>query len=153
MMQRRDVLKMLTLGSASLAFGVGGRGAKAASTGPVMPRRVVFVYTPEGLHANATDRNSQWVQVTSAKDFTPVGMAAPLARHRSQMVMFQNIATVSANPTHDGDNGMRGGVETHIGSKAMLLTNTDVADFTNFLCQTPKGESLDIFWVASWVKP
>lgn len=83
-MHRRDLLR----GLAGTALGAGllPRRGRAQSTGPA-PRRIVFVFTPEGMQPD------YWwpTAVGSPTDFRLGPSLQPLERHRDQLCLLRGI--------------------------------------------------------------
>ena len=124
---RRHLIQALSAIAATLASRRSAFADGASTTGS--PRRVVFVYTPEGIWGGNSRWNQDWMVYSSQTNFTPVGMAAPLARHTDNMVVFENLSNIYDNsqPMVGGANGS--GIETHEDGKPMILTNTDMVNF------------------------
>jgi hypothetical protein len=136
---RREMLQLLIASTATTALPF-----KSFAAAPATPKRVIFVYTPEGIWGGNSRRAQDWMVYKSQTDFTPVGMALPLSRHRGDLVVFENLSNIYDNnqPQIGGADGS--GIETHSDGKAMILTNTDMVNFV-YGSGRPQGQSLDLF--------
>ena len=117
MMNRRDWIKTLCLGAGGMML---GRRRAIAATATATPRRLVIVYAPNGLQADASNlpRSAVWVQSDgSLTNFTPTGQTAAMLRHKANMVYLNNISMMADEDLYAYD--------VHTESSATMLTNVN----------------------------
>jgi hypothetical protein len=63
---------------------------------PIAPPRLVFVYAPNGVHM------SQWTPTSVGSEFEMTPTLAPLAAHRSNLLVLSDLTHDKARPNGDG---------------------------------------------------
>src|SRR5262245_15105149 len=93
----RTALALPLLDAMTPAFSAVGRAATA-------PRRIGFVYLPNGVSMNFSGVN-YWKPRSEGANFEMSPILAPLAPFRQQMAVFSGLTHHQADASNDGANG------------------------------------------------
>lgn len=124
-MKRRSFLRGIGLGAAALSVPIVGRRARGQVS---VPKRVVFFYGGSGSLPGSWEPTN----VLSDTQFELSELHGPLARFRSQMILFENLDMVSTRRDPTGASNAHHNGQTHCMTAANRLTG-DLAG----------GESID----------
>ena len=73
-----------------------GRWSRAADKPPEVPRRLAFLYIPNGVNVEA------WSVTGSGENYELSPTLSPLARHRSEITVISGLNHENATPGPDG---------------------------------------------------
>ena len=113
-MKRRDFAKLAGLGAAGALLPL-LRGGSARAGGPVIPKRIVFVYCNEGF-IEGVESEMQPLPGMPTYDSTRFALSqalAPLAAHQSDMILFENLDMVSQSVDPTAPSNAHYAGETH----------------------------------------
>lgn len=135
---RRSLLQRLALGAGGLSYAASARreltafaGAQAADL--AQPKRLLVLWSPNGI--SPTGRWSDWLMPAAAgSDFTFGKITEPMAKHRSQLVFFDNLAFLT--PVDYGD--------THNQGSNIALTASHLA-WPDGKTSRPTSPSIDFY--------